>query len=171
MKWKQHYYTSTFWNYLLLNIAIWWGCISKRGRSRSKAALKINLCLISLRWYNVEKLTGLGSSNLNLSFSGTQQKVKKMIGKCVTFCFITVYAKVSPKSSREGWVFYIEVRSLYWKLIFTHFVSCWNRSHEIMKKVKHEIITRNWTYELLQELPSDERIRILGNEELRSLFN
>ena len=33
-----------------------------------------NLCLISHRWYDVEKLTVPGSSNLNLSFSGAQQK-------------------------------------------------------------------------------------------------
>ena len=119
-------------------ISLFGGAAYQRGEEAEerKAALKINLCLISLRWYNVEKLTVLGSSNLNLSFSGTQQKVKKMKGKCVTFCFITVYAKVSPKSSGEWWVFYIEVRSLYSKLIFTHFVSCWNRSHEIMKKSK-----------------------------------
>ena len=33
-----------------------------------------NLCLTSHRWYDVEKLTVPGSSNLNLSFSGAQQK-------------------------------------------------------------------------------------------------
>ena len=119
-------------------ISLFGGAVYQRGEEAEarKAALKINLCLISLRWCNVEKLTVLGSSNLNLSFSGTQQKVKKMRGKCVTFCFITVYAKVSPKSWGEWWVFYIEVRTLYSRLIFTHFVSCWNRSHEIMKKSK-----------------------------------
>ena len=32
-----------------------------------------NVCLISHRSYNVEKLAVPGSSNLNLTFSGTQQ--------------------------------------------------------------------------------------------------
>ena len=38
-------------------------------------ALMSNLCLISHRWHDVEKLTVPGSSNLNLSFSGAQQNV------------------------------------------------------------------------------------------------
>ena len=50
--------------------------------------------------------------------------VKKMKEKCVAFCFIKLNTKVSPKSSREGWMFCAEVRSLLSKLIFTHIVSC-----------------------------------------------
>ena len=47
--------------------------------------------------YDVEKLTGLGISNLNLIFC-----VKKMKEKCVTFCFIKLNAKISPKSWGKG---------------------------------------------------------------------
>ena len=52
----------------------------------------------------METLTLSGSSNLNLSFSGAQQKfcVKKMKGKCVTFCFTKFDTQVSPKSWGEG---------------------------------------------------------------------
>ena len=53
---------------------------------------------------------------------------------CIIFCFIEFSTKVSPNSSRGGWLFYAEVRSLLSKIIFTHFVSCWSRSHEIVKK-------------------------------------
>ena len=38
-------------------------------------ALMKKFYLISHRWYDVEKLSVPGSSNLNLSFSGAQQKV------------------------------------------------------------------------------------------------
>ena len=38
-------------------------------------ALMSNLCLISYRWYDVEKLAVRDSSNLNLSFSRAQQKL------------------------------------------------------------------------------------------------
>ena len=94
-----------------------------------------NLCLISHRWYDMEKLTISGSNNLNLSFSGAHLKdVKKMKEKCVTFCFIKLNAKASPKSSGEVWFFCAEVRSLFLKVIFTHFVSYWCRSHEIVEK-------------------------------------
>ena len=37
-----------------------------------RGTLISNLCLISHRWYDVEKLTVLGNSNLNLTFSVTQ---------------------------------------------------------------------------------------------------
>ena len=87
-----------------LNVAVCWGCIWRRGRGRGgKGALMSNLCLISHRWYDAEKHTVPGSSNINLSFSRGQQKacVKKMKEKCVTFCFIKLNAKVSPKLSGE----------------------------------------------------------------------
>ena len=35
---------------------------------------------------------------------------------------------------RKGWIFCAEVRSFLSKLIFTHFVSYWSRSHEIVEK-------------------------------------
>ena len=34
LKWMQHFYIDTSWNYLLLNMAVWWGYISRRGRGR-----------------------------------------------------------------------------------------------------------------------------------------
>ena len=40
-----------------------------------RGSLMSNLCLMSHRWYDVEKLTVPGSTNLNLSFSGALQKV------------------------------------------------------------------------------------------------
>ena len=77
LKRRQHSYTDTSWNYLLLNIVVWRGCISRRGRSRGGEGdtMMRNLCLISHRWYDVEKLTVSGGSNLNLSISGELQKV------------------------------------------------------------------------------------------------
>ena len=117
-------------------VAVWWDYISRRGRGWGGEGepLMSNLCLISHYWYNVEKLTVHGSSNLN--FKGHSKKfcVKKMKEKWVTFCFIKLNAKASPKSSGEGWLFCTENRSLLSKLIFTHIVSCWSRSHEIVEK-------------------------------------
>ena len=34
--WKQHFYTGTSWNYKLLNMAVWWSFMSRRGRARGK---------------------------------------------------------------------------------------------------------------------------------------
>ena len=45
------------------------------GRTGGGGALMSNLYLISHHWYDMEKLTVPGSSNLNLSFSGAQQNV------------------------------------------------------------------------------------------------
>ena len=53
------------------------GAAYERGEETEadRGALMSNLCLISHRSYNVEKLTVPGGCNLNLSFSGAQQKV------------------------------------------------------------------------------------------------
>ena len=117
-----------FWIWLLFGGATYQGGEETEGGS---GALMSNLCLISHLWYDVEKLTLPGSSNLNLSFSGPQQKLmcKNMKEKCVIFCFLKLNAKIYPKSSMKVWLFCTEVRSLLSKLIFTQFVSCWNRSH------------------------------------------
>ena len=57
-------------------MAVWWDYISRRRRARDmEGTLMSNVCLISHRSYNVEKLAVPGSSNLNLTFSGTQQNV------------------------------------------------------------------------------------------------
>ena len=133
MKRKLRFYSDISRNYLLLNMDVW---SAYQGGEGAEGALMMNLYLISHSWYDVEKLTVPGSSNLNLSFSGARQKVlcKKMKEKCVTFCFIKFNGKIAPKSSVEGWLFRAEVRSLLSKLIFTHFVSCWSCSHEIVEK-------------------------------------
>ena len=34
LKWKHRFYTDRSWSYLLLDMAVWWGCISRMGRSR-----------------------------------------------------------------------------------------------------------------------------------------
>ena len=54
--------------------------------------------------YDAEKRTVPGSSNLNLSFSGAQQKffAREMKEKGVRFCFLKLKGKISPKSSRAG---------------------------------------------------------------------
>ena len=52
------------------------------------------------------------------------------------FIFSNVYISVNR---------IFECRSRLSMLIFTHTVSCWSRSYEV---VKHEIVTRNWTDEL-----------------------
>ena len=85
----QWIWTCTFEFQLVL--VVWW-------------ALMRNLCLISYLWYDVEKLTVPGSSNLNSSFKGHSKTfcVKKMEEKCVTFCFIKLNATVSPKSFGKG---------------------------------------------------------------------
>ena len=77
LKWKHHLYTNLSCNYLLLNMAVWWGYISRRGRDciGNGRTRMINLCLISHCWYDVEELVVPGSSNLNLNFSRTQQNV------------------------------------------------------------------------------------------------
>ena len=136
MKWKQHFYTKTSSGYLLLNMVVWWGCISGRERSRGgEGALMSNL--VSHRWYDAERLTVPGSSNLNLSFSRTQKKsfVKKMKENCVTFCFIKLNANRFLQNHRgKSDVSVQKSGSLLSKLIFTHVVSYWSRSHEIVEK-------------------------------------
>ena len=71
-------YMYTSWNYLLLNMAVWWGYISRRERGRSvdgEGTLVSNFFLISHLWYDVEKLTVPSSSNLALSFIRAQQTI------------------------------------------------------------------------------------------------
>ena len=137
LKWKKHFNTDTFWNYVL-ECGRLLGLHMKEGkRQRQKGALMSNLCLIIHRWYDVEKLTVPGSSNINLSFSRGQQKacVKKMKEKCVTFCFIKLNAKVSPKWSGEELLLLCRSYVSSFKVnIYYHIVSCWSHSHEIVEK-------------------------------------
>ena len=60
LKWKQHFYTTASWNYLILNMVVWWG--SQGGEETEAEALMNNICLISHHWYDVENLTVPGSS-------------------------------------------------------------------------------------------------------------
>ena len=98
-----------------------------------------NGCLISHLWYDVEKLTVPDSSNLNLRFSGAQEKVlsEKHQKKWVAFYFTKLqilHWKGFSKFIGEGWLLCAEVSSALSKLIFTHSVFCWSRSHEIVEK-------------------------------------
>ena len=68
-------------------------------------------------------------------FKGTSKSfvLKRWKKNVLHFVLLNYIAKVSPKSSGEGWLYWhSEVRSLLSKLIFTHIVSCWIRSHEIV---------------------------------------
>ena len=58
LRWKHHFYAKTFSNYLLLNMAARWGCISRRERSRGGEGVPTSN-LVSHRWYDVEKLTSV----------------------------------------------------------------------------------------------------------------
>ena len=82
LKWKQHLYTNTLWSYLLLNensisIPIHYGviyfwiwmlegaaCQGGKEAEVGRMTLMGNLSLISNSWYDAEKLTVPGSSNL-----------------------------------------------------------------------------------------------------------
>ena len=66
LKWKQHFYTDTCWNCLLLNMTVWWRCISRRGRGKARegGTDEQSLSERSLS-HDVEKFTVPGSSNLN----------------------------------------------------------------------------------------------------------
>ena len=114
-----------------------YGCLVglhiKEGKKQRRGGALMNN-LISHRWYDMEKLTVPGR---NKFFRGTEKKffVKKMKEKCVTFCFTKLNANRFLQNHRgEGWRFCAEVRSLLPKLIFTHIVPCWSRSHEIVEK-------------------------------------
>ena len=65
LKWKQHFYTNASWNYLILNMAVWWGSQGgeEAGTGREEALMS-NICLISHHWYDVEKLAIPGGSTL-----------------------------------------------------------------------------------------------------------
>ena len=68
-------------------------------------------------------------------FRGTSKSfvLKRWKKNVLHFVLLNYIAKISPKSSGEGWLYWhAEVRSLLSKLIFTHIVSCWTRSHEIV---------------------------------------
>ena len=36
LKWKQHFYTNASWNYLILNMAVWWGRAAKEGKRQRR---------------------------------------------------------------------------------------------------------------------------------------
>ena len=113
MKWKQHFHIDTFWSYLLLNMAVFWGLNIKEGMRQRRGALMSNHFLIGHRWYDMEKLTVPGSSNLKAQHKvlcyRDERKISKIIG--------------------GGWLFRGKCRSLLSKLMFTHSAFCWSRSH------------------------------------------
>ena len=127
LKWKQHFYIKISSNYLLLNMTVWWCCISRRGRSSGREGPLISN-LVSHCWYDVEKLTVPGSSNLNLSLQEAQKKrfVLKRWEKNV-LCMQIGFSKIT-----RGRVTFLCRRSLLSKLIFSDIVSCRSLSHEIV---------------------------------------
>ena len=69
LKWKQHI------RYILELSTFEYGCLVELHIKERKRSLVRSLVLGEFHcWYDLEKLTVSGSSNLNLSFSGTQQK-------------------------------------------------------------------------------------------------
>ena len=136
LKWKQHFYTDASWNYLILNMAVWWE--SQGGEvaeARREEALMSSPCLIRHHWYDVEKLTVPVRGKLKFQlFMGTEKSFLLKIWKKNELHFVLLHAKASPKSSREGWIFCTKARSLLSNLIFTHSVTCWSCSHETVEK-------------------------------------
>ena len=76
--------------------------------------------------------------------------------KCAKFCFIKLNANRFLQ-------IHLGNMSLLSKLIFTHIVSCWSRSHEIVEKQNTKLSPE--TERTSHELPNDLRFRILGNEQ------
>ena len=171
MKWKQHFYTKKSSNNLLLNMAVWWGCISRRGRSRGVEGILMSNLAIH-RWYDMEKLTVPGSSNISLSFSGAQKQsflLKRWKKIILHFVLLNQIQIGFSKIIGEGWPFSAEVRSLLSKFSkFTHIVSCWSYSHEIVEKWNTKLSPE--TDRTSHEFSKNLRLRILGNEQILRLF-
>ena len=72
-------------------------------------------------------------------FRGTSKWKKNVLH----FVLLNHIAKVSPKSSGEGWLYCdAAVRSLLSKLIFTHIVSCCSRSHDYHQTLKGRVVSQ-----------------------------
>ena len=119
LKWKQLLNTDTSWNYLLSDMAVCWGCISRRGSSRRGG-----------RGTDEQPLSG--SSNLN--FKLLKRFVLKRWKENVLHFVLLNLMQRFLQIHREGWLFRKEVRPLLSKLIFTFFASCWNRIYAIVER-------------------------------------
>ena len=81
LKWKQYWSTYVSWNYLPLNMGVWLGWISRRGRDRGGRRRHwwatfwlMGNSLVSFHWYDVKKREVPRSSNLNFNLR-TQENV------------------------------------------------------------------------------------------------
>ena len=86
----------------------------------------------------------------------------------IFFCFIKLSGKVSAKLSGDFSMQKLGLSSFKVRVHSHRFLLKrlpWNSG-----KVKHEIISKNWTDELPHELPNDLRLKIFGNEEIVRLF-
>ena len=93
-----HFYPETSWKYLLLKMVVSWGCISRRVRNKGEEGqLMSNLCLTSRCWCDMEKIKVPSSSNLNVSFSGAQQKFLLKRWKKNILHFVFLFFKIKCK--------------------------------------------------------------------------
>ena len=94
LKRKQNFHTITFWNYLLLNMAVWWG------RSRARRhwwATIVWKATVDTMWKN--------SQCLAVVIEGTSQsfllkRLKRWTKKSITFCFLKLEAKEKASFSK-----------------------------------------------------------------------
>ena len=96
----------------------------------------------------------------------------KGVKENLSFCFLKSKAKKKANFSkiiRGRRLFCGEFRSILSKLMFTHSVSCWCRSHGVVEM----FVTRKYCYQKLNVRVASrnaEQFMILGNEELLNLF-
>ena len=119
LKWKQLFNTDTSWNYLLSDMAVCWGCISRRGSGRRGG-----------RGTDEQPLSG----SCNLNFKLLKRFVLRWWKKNVLHFVLLILMQRFLQIHREGWLFRKEVRSLHSKLIFTLFASYWNRIYAIVER-------------------------------------
>ena len=113
-------------------VAVRWGYTIRRGDAEARGIDEKPLS-DKHHWFNVEKPTVSGSSNLKTQH---QVYVKTMKETSVTFCFLKSKAKEKASFSKiigEWWLLCGEFRSLLSKLMFTHSASYWSHSHGIVE--------------------------------------
>ena len=55
LKWKQNFHNDTFWNYLLLNMVIWWGLNIKDGGGSGKGQWRATIVwYVDTLWRNLQ---------------------------------------------------------------------------------------------------------------------
>ena len=108
-KCKQHFYTNASWNYLIFNMAVWWGS-QRRGEAEAgrEEALMSNICLISHHLYDVGKRTVLSSSTLPeialLNFNSCFYKLSTR-NPCFTTSLFTTFLFMVTEILRKSVLF------------------------------------------------------------------